>query len=281
MWGSWIYQLEDESYEFIATLKGRDPDVFSLLYDRYGNRIYNLAYRMTGNAEDASDITQETFLSVYRNIDTFRGDSKLYTWMYAITRHLCYRYFIKQKKTTIVSLENLIHEATDEHIHISLTPAEKQSLLEQVKEGCLTVLLRCLTFYQRMAFILHALLHLPVRDVSAILEKSEGATRVLVFRARDNLKKFLCSNCSLYDPANPCRCENLIGFSLRNGWISLDSGRKHRLETIDTRKIEGEIRTIRSVIELYTSLDAQSPCVELKNAIQELIGQEDWLISKI
>lgn len=50
----------------------------------YGKKVYNLAYRLIGNKQDAEDITQETFLQVYRSLDKFRGESAIYTWIYRI-----------------------------------------------------------------------------------------------------------------------------------------------------------------------------------------------------
>ena len=52
------------------------------LVKTYGNKEYNLAYRLIGNRQDAEDVTQETFLQLYRGLDKFRGESTIYTWIY-------------------------------------------------------------------------------------------------------------------------------------------------------------------------------------------------------
>ena len=264
--------------EFIQDLRARKPGSFTLLYDAYGRKIYNLAFRMTGNQDDAEDITQETFLQVYRHIETYREKSQIYTWIYAIAKNLCFRFLQRQTKHSFASIEALMDEASDVEIPASITASEKQQLIGQVKDGCLTGLLGCLSFYQRIAFILHVLLRLPVRDVSNILDKSEGATKVLIHRARSNLKLFLCEHCSWYAPTNPCQCESLLGFSLKQGWVIRSSRRDHEDVPLDIRRIEAEIKSIREVIDLYSSLEDVNPSDNLNCRIQELVRSQDWLI---
>jgi RNA polymerase sigma-70 factor (ECF subfamily) len=157
-----------------------------------------------------------------------------------------------------------------------LTPSEMQHLTREVREGCLTGLLCCLSFNQRCAFILHVLVGLSVKEAAEVLEKSEPAIKVLIHRARENLKKFLCRNCSLYDPRNGCRCQNLIRFSLKQGWIQKSSSDKP--ENDDFRQIEQEIQTVRDVVKLYQTLAGSEPIEGLAHRIQKLIENEGLLI---
>ncbi|MGC8842984.1 MAG: sigma-70 family RNA polymerase sigma factor, partial [bacterium] len=63
--------------------------VFEELLDKYERKIFNMIYRMIGNYDDAIDLTQETFLRVYKNLRNFRGESQIYTWIYQIALNLC------------------------------------------------------------------------------------------------------------------------------------------------------------------------------------------------
>lgn len=139
--------------EIIRQLKDTNPEILSSLYSAYGRKIYNLAYRMTGNVEDAEDITQETFWQVYRKAGSFRQQSQLYTWIYAIAKNLCYQYYLRTKKNSFTAFEALICDAADTQQPPGIDALEKDELIQQVKEGCLTGLLRCLSFNQRIAFI--------------------------------------------------------------------------------------------------------------------------------
>jgi RNA polymerase sigma-70 factor (ECF subfamily) len=83
----------------LEPLLGKDPEVFmeSVVGD-YGKKIYNFAYRMTGNPQDAEDMVQETFLRVYRSLDSFRGECNFSTWIYRIAANLCTDKFRRMRK---------------------------------------------------------------------------------------------------------------------------------------------------------------------------------------
>jgi RNA polymerase sigma-70 factor (ECF subfamily) len=261
---------------FIQHLKEHDPESFDLLYSTFGDKVFNLAYRMTGNEEDASDITQETFFQVYLHINSFRADSSLYTWIFAIARNQCFHLYKKRNNLSFVSFERAIQAAAGESLPAGIAESEKIHLANQVKEGCLTGLVRCLTFNQRMAFILHVLLNLPIEDVSSILDKSENATKVLIHRARANLKIFLCKNCSLYLPSNFCQCKNMVGFSLKQGWISLEGNNTQA----NIRIIEDEVQNFHKIIEFYTRLNPPMIPQTLHDRVRTLMEAKDWAIFK-
>ena len=61
-----------------------DASAFGELVRRYQDRLYNTAYRLVGNAEDAQDVVQDAFLHAYQALDGFKGDSQFFTWLYRI-----------------------------------------------------------------------------------------------------------------------------------------------------------------------------------------------------
>jgi RNA polymerase sigma-70 factor (ECF subfamily) len=239
-----------------------------IIYKKYSKKIYGFAYRMTGNKDDACDITQDTFIQAIKSLDTFKGESQIYTWLYKIAKNKCLRLLEKRNKTTFLSLQELI-DKTSSPVSDEISETEKMNYISQVKDGCLSGLLRCLSLQQRLAFILNILLGLPLEQVASIIDKSGNATRILVSRSKQNIKDFLCRNCSLYDSKNSCRCENLINFSLKQGWISF---------TNPTR-IESEIKDLKNVVSLYKTLQETSPTYEFDKQIQQLLAdKEDFLI---
>ncbi len=263
--------------ELIRGLLNKNEQSFNLLFNQYSQKIYNIAYRMVGNHKDAEDITQEVFISIYKHIDQFREESKLYTWIYTITKNICFQHLNRQKKGSFNSLETLIFSEQDKDIP-QLSELEKQNLVTQVKDGCFSGLLRCLSFNQRLAFILNVLIKLSINDVAMILDKSEPATRVLIHRARKNLKHFLCKNCSLYAPNNPCQCENLINFSLANNWIQFPTSQSISRDLIPPQIIEKEVSGLRKVTRLYQSLQTKSLSNGFTQQLQEFIHNQDWII---
>lgn len=230
---------------------------------------------MTGNIQDAEDIVQITFLQAYHHIKSFKGNSELSTWIYKIGKNECFKHLRNLKKGKFENIENLAAEARKLELAKFKNEEEEFDLIDQVKEGCLTGLLQCLSVYQRSAFTLHILFKHSIKETSSILEKSEGATKALVFRARQNLKEFLCKNCSLYNPANNCECKDLVSFSLNQGWIRKPSGKKIKNSiAINTKQIETELKTYRKTIEIYQALKNKKPSISLPNRIKEDLNQE-------
>ena len=83
------------------------PDDFRKILEDYQNRVYNQAYRMLGNAEDAEETTQDIFLKIYKKLEDFRGESALSTWIYRITSNECIsRLRKKQLDTTSLDETN-------------------------------------------------------------------------------------------------------------------------------------------------------------------------------
>lgn len=78
-----------EDTDIIKKVQDGDSDAFSSLVVKYYRGVYNLAYRLTGNQEDAMDISQETFLRAFRNIDSFKLGHPFKPWIYRIARNVC------------------------------------------------------------------------------------------------------------------------------------------------------------------------------------------------
>lgn len=230
------------------------------MYAEYYKDILNLVIRITGSVDDSEDITQETFTKAFLNIDKFKGESKLSTWIFSIAKNESFRFLKERKKRRFSDIEFLIKEAGKTESEDIQSENEKQDLIDQVKEGCLTGLLQCLSPYQRSAFVLSVLFKFSISETAAIIGKTGGATKALIFRARKNLKGFLCSNCSLYDPGNHCRCEDLISFSLNRGWIKKPSGKNLKTKpSIDTHAIAREINEFKKIATMYLSIHDHVP----------------------
>ncbi|MEO0102669.1 MAG: sigma-70 family RNA polymerase sigma factor [candidate division WOR-3 bacterium] len=84
--------------ELVRRAKEGDERAFADLVQRYEKRIYNLAYRMLQNAEDAADVLQETFLRAFRHLRKFKEKSSFYTWLYRIALNVSLRKLKKKKR---------------------------------------------------------------------------------------------------------------------------------------------------------------------------------------
>jgi RNA polymerase sigma-70 factor (ECF subfamily) len=82
LWGPLDTRSENK---FIRRLRAREPKAFDQLVVAFQSQVYNFVFRMLGNAAEAEDLAQEVFISVFKNIDGFRGESSLATWIYRIS----------------------------------------------------------------------------------------------------------------------------------------------------------------------------------------------------
>src|SRR5437588_8174043 len=82
-----------------------DSAAFGELVRRYQDRLYNTVYRLTDNAEDAQDVVQDTFIQAYQSMESFKGDSLFYTWLYRIAVNTAIS--LKRKKKAVYSLDRL------------------------------------------------------------------------------------------------------------------------------------------------------------------------------
>jgi RNA polymerase sigma factor (sigma-70 family) len=235
------------------------------LYQSYAKKVFNLAYRITGDRATAEDILHEVFILVIRNVNRFMGDSDVYSWIYAITKNVS----LRSRNRTLRGFEKLI-QMMERPTEVSFgDDLERRYYVQQVKDGCLTGLLRCLSFHQRVAFILDTLFGVSTKTISAVLNKSENSIRILVSRAKANLRAFLCNNCSLYDSTNGCRCENMVQFSLRNAWIM-----EYDPQTTPAA-IAAELKDFKDEVLLYQSLLDQDPPIELP---PDILARDDLKI---
>jgi RNA polymerase sigma factor (sigma-70 family) len=218
---------------------------------------------MLGNRADAEDATQDAFLRAHRQAGTFHGECAPSTWLFAIARNACLDRLRARSPRRFAALDEIVargladaapHPPTPRHASADAV-VERRHHVAAVREGCLLGTLACLTDDQRAAFVLRTLCDVGTAETAAILGRSENAVRVLTHRARTRLKDFLCRNCSLWDAVNPCRCTNLVEFSLAQGWIGPDD---ERLADGDAWA-EGAASAIESVARLtalYATLEA-------------------------
>ena len=100
--------------ELLEKLKANDTDAFDRFVDIYSGDVFSLLYRLTENADDAAELTQETFLNAYRSIGRFRGDSGLKTWLFRIAVNESrnrFRWWKRRKRERTFSLDAVIGDS--------------------------------------------------------------------------------------------------------------------------------------------------------------------------
>jgi RNA polymerase sigma-70 factor (ECF subfamily) len=167
-----------------------DEQAFDALVSRYQGRAYRLAWSILRDAEDARDVSQEAFVTLYRSASTFRGGSRFSTWFYRILVNQCLDHRRRGGRW-----RRLVDRDTGDDEAPSLT--ERQAAATDPagdidKERMMTRLWGAvdgLAPRQRAALLLHVQEELPVADIAKVLECSEATVRVHLHRAVRALKK--------------------------------------------------------------------------------------------
>lgn len=167
--------------------KGDYPS-FEELVKRYEKKIYNLAYRIMGNKEDASDVLQETFLQAFKKLAGFRGKAKFSTWLYRVAVNICLMKKRKRKRMETVSLDIPILTKKEDEIKRELRDDWSESPLatlenEEVKKN-LSKAIDSLPEEYRTVFLLRGLNGLSNEEVASVLKISLPAVKSRLHRAR-------------------------------------------------------------------------------------------------
>jgi RNA polymerase sigma-70 factor (ECF subfamily) len=174
---------------FVERLRAGDDGAFEALVRGYQHRVFGVAVRMLGNAAEAEEIAQETFVRAHRSLAEFRGDAKLSTWLYAIASRLCLnrlaaaeRRFGRQGEEALLRLPTVAGGAD-----VVLERSELEAALHRA--------IAELPDDRRIVVVLRDLEGLSYEDIARTLGLELGTVRSRLHRARmdlkDKLERFL------------------------------------------------------------------------------------------
>lgn len=162
-----------------------DSSAFGLLYDRYQPAIYRFVYLKVSHREEAEDITHQVFLRAWQNIHTFEDQGlPITSWLYKIARNRVVDHYRTRRYTT--NIEELPEEAINLVQPDDQDRVEKRIALEKVYKA-----LQSLPEDQQTVLIMRFIEELSHKEISHIIDKSEGTVRVLQHRAIKSLQKIL------------------------------------------------------------------------------------------
>jgi RNA polymerase sigma-70 factor (ECF subfamily) len=172
----------------IGQARGGDPEGFRVLVELHSRAVFRLAYRMTGNEQDAEDTVQETFLRAWRQIRRFDGRSKFGTWLHAITANcavdLLRRRSRQQKAEEAVEPSQLASQA-------AASPSPEREVISRQAGRRVAAALSSLSPAERAAFLLRHFEGVSIEEISKLVGGNNGAVRHRVFRAVQKLRRAL------------------------------------------------------------------------------------------
>lgn len=191
---------EDSALSQGAILDGVDSRIgltFDQMFERHNPMVFNLAYQILGNREEAMDVTQEVFLAIYRNMNSFRGESSLKTWIYRIAVRRAtnrYRWWNRLRRRGTVSLEEHLSKNPERELAsnlVSRVRSPEEALLIQEERQEVRRMLQGLPLPQRIAVILRDMEGLSYEEIAESLHVSLGTIKSRIARGRQALKHHL------------------------------------------------------------------------------------------
>jgi len=168
--------------ELVSQAQQGSLTAFDELVSRHQQRVYALAYRILGAAEDASDIQQETFIRAWRNLKKFKGEAAFYTWLHRITVNLCLSR--KRKRSSSVELLPL-----DESMWRSGQPSVA-TCVESVETAVMVrAALSAIPAHYRTLLVLREIEGRPFEEIAQIVGGSVESVRTRLSRARKLLRE--------------------------------------------------------------------------------------------
>jgi len=178
--------------KLIRLAKNGDIEAFEELIEIYQPKVYNLAYKMFGSVEDASDFAQEALIKVYKNINTFKEESQFSTWIYRVAYNLYVDELRKRKKFEVQSIDEHYEDSSESKITIiDIHPTPDQHLENKEKTEMIHNAINQLSHEHRAAIILRDINGHTYDEIAKIQSCSLGTVKSRINRARSQLKEIL------------------------------------------------------------------------------------------
>mgnify|MGYP000098656003 FL=1 len=163
----------------------RDGDVhaFHQLYDRYSKRVLNFSYRLTGSRETAEEVTQETFISVFKNMKALKDLSRFEPWLFMIARNFVYQVYRRKRLPTVSTDETDEDNREIVHLEDEGSTPEEQMLREELQQVARQVI-RSLALKYREVFVLAVLEGFSYQDVAKMVGRKPQSVKTDIHRAR-------------------------------------------------------------------------------------------------
>ena len=181
--------MEKESdVQLIQRILSGDEAAFDVLVQRHKKSVHALAWRKIGDFHDAEEITQDTFLQVYKRLPTLKDPYKFSGWLYVIANRLCIDR-MRQKNLTIQSLEDTPMEEVEKSSYIHHVSEQQQTENTERRRAIVKKLLEKLPESERTVMTLYYLGEMTVKEISKFLGVSASAIHNRLYRARKRLQE--------------------------------------------------------------------------------------------
>ena len=246
--------------------------------------IYNVAWKMAHDPNDAMDLTQETLLKVITKLAQFNFKSSFRTWLYRIVVNEFLQSKRRKMEKVVTSFENLGNQL-DSIPNPDLTTEEELTYAELSREmqlRCLSGMLMCLNREQRLIYILGDTFGIDHKLSAEIFNLSPQNFRVKLHRARKDLYNYMNNKCGLVNPDNPCRCPKKAKALKEMGKLDEESmrfnvGYQHQIaDYVEEEHVQVREMLVEKVNKLYRAHPIKTK-FKKETLISEILNDEDIL----
>ncbi|SEW23107.1 RNA polymerase sigma factor [Chitinophaga arvensicola] len=175
---------DDKSLLALYRVPGTKEKGFTLIIQKYQERLYWHIRRMVMDHDDANDVLQNVFIKVWKNLENFREDAQLYTWLYKIATNESLTFLEQQKRKTSVSLSEVENGLSNK---LRADPQFDPNKLEwKLQRAILS-----LPDKQRIVFNLRYYDEMPYEEMSKVLDTSEGALKASYHHAVKKIEEYI------------------------------------------------------------------------------------------
>jgi DNA-directed RNA polymerase specialized sigma24 family protein len=243
--------------------------------------IYNFAFRMCLDRDRSWSTVEEVFLRAYVGQEKMPAAEDQEAWLLHIANHVLEKRLPKRPELSFDVLDDTLRsEATRTDLVRSLTEPKRDFLLWELKQGCMTSVINCLSPGERSAFVLSNVLKLPDDTAAKTLGVSKSAYKFRLSRARKKVTDYLAPRCEHVDPMNPCRCPARVGTALKKGFIR-PMGEVNLRKPVEPFGRYGagpdqEDAPLRDVSTIYGNLPEPDPPEELLAHLEKQVDGGEW-----
>ncbi len=191
--GAEVIASVDADVAIIARVKAGDMTAFDELIKKYRDRLFSVVYNMVSNHEDAMDLVQDAFIKAFGSINSFKGNSSFYTWIYRIAVNMSISFIRKNRMRRFFSFETMNEEVAPSEIIEKLvvkTGGRKALMINELREK-LNESLQNLSIKHRTVVILHEIEGLSHDEIAQITKTSAATVRTRLHYAKQQLQVLL------------------------------------------------------------------------------------------
>ena len=174
--------------QWLSSAKKGDIGAYRQIYEAFARKVLNFIYRMVNSVEEAEDLTQETFVTVYQKLSTLKDDSKFEPWLFRIARNYVYQRY-RSRPPASVSIDEIDGEgqAVTELADDRKNPDE--AFLARELGGVVQQVVNALPEKYRDVFVLSAIQHRSYQEIAEIVGRSLPSVKTDIHRARLEVRK--------------------------------------------------------------------------------------------